>query len=171
MQTILIAKVIKNECRVVGSSDPTCHSLADVLRSCSGSILCVLQSGSSFCTQERNEKRAGLAKLRFGLCEPGRPIYTYNPDPHSFSSPLHEKTLTNNDRCDPFLHSSVLSFKTAAVVAFLPPPRFETTLTKNDGRVPFSGKDLTVVHSLPSPKPVFIFFSITHNSVFNYFLS
>ena len=67
IHNIATSKVVKNECRVVGSSDPMCHSLAGVLRSCSGSILRVLQLGSSYCTQKRNEKRAGLAKLKLGF--------------------------------------------------------------------------------------------------------
>ena len=54
---IATSKVVKNECRVVGSSDPTCHGHSIVLRSCSGSFLVVFVGRSSFFLPKTHIKR------------------------------------------------------------------------------------------------------------------
>jgi len=156
-----------------------------LLCSYSRSILCVLQSGSSSCTQEHNEKRVRLEKLKSGFANwigsklnlvpylylwPGSSFFLFSPsrkNPNrkrsscSLSSFFRSQLQNGRRRC---LSPSVV-FRNN-----LNQERRPCLCFTNDGHVSFSGKVLTVVHSLPSPKPVFLFFSITHYSVFIFFL-
>ena len=154
-----------------------------MLRSYFGSILCVLQSGLSSCTHECNEKRARLVKLKLGFANrvelklnPVHYIYLWLGSSFFLFSPSRKNPNQKQPLCSlssffrPLIQNGRRCLSPSAVFRNnLNQERRPCICFTNDVRVPFFGKVLTVVYSLPSPKPVFLFFSITHSSIFVFF--
>jgi len=178
----IAAKVVRNESQLVGSSVPTCFPQPSVLRSCFGSFLGDLQERVP--VQERKRKMSWPHLNLFGLTNQvgseSKPssIYTgFAPVPSFFLFPFTKKPCQKWPPC--FLSSFFRSqLQNGRRRCFSHSSELENNLNKerpclcftNDSRVPFSGKVLTVVHSLPSPKPVFLFSSITI-TLFSFFSS